>query len=211
MNYHRQRKDTPRQAIHCRRWPHHSGVYAKAFDAARRRWREAARKAAIAERPPSASAPASAATAPISCDLASEELAARTGPPEPEPKTLPDGNLQQRLHPGVCGGNNYAAGAVLQQLVGRAWRQPDAAPASAVMSSIGSVLVSEELAACAGPPGVGAASAVLNSQCRRQKGQRCSSCVARHLLMHCRWNAWPQMPHTTGASSPGTCSNDMGL
>ena len=49
------------------------------------------------------------------------------------------------------------------------------------------------------------ASAVLNSQGRRQKGQRCSSCVARHLLMHCRWKACPHIPHTTGASSPGTC------
>lgn len=46
----------------------------------------------------------------------------------------------------------------------------------------------------------------LNSQGRRQKGHRCSSWVARHLLMHCKWNAWPQVPHTTGASSPGTCN-----
>jgi len=96
LNYHRQRKDTPRQAIHCRRWPHHSASLQK--PSMQPGWREVARKAAIADRPPSASAPASAATAPISCELASEELAARTGPPEPEPKTLPVGKVQQWLH-----------------------------------------------------------------------------------------------------------------
>ena len=35
----------------------------------------------------------------------------------------------------------------------------------------------------------------------------CSApCAPSHLVMHCRWKAWPHLPHTTGESSPGNFS-----
>lgn len=50
--------------------------------------------------------------------------------------------------------------------------------------------------------------ALLYSHGLRQNGHRCSAAGApSHLLMHCKWNAWPHAPQTTGASSPGNLAS----
>ena len=55
---------------------------------------------------------------------------------------------------------------------------------------------------------MGLVAAALNSQSRRHMGHFWSlPSVESHLLMHCRWKAWLQLPQTTALSSPGNLAS----